>query len=122
MAFDYFETIGKKNYELPECSGYYPIDQINMLLSGESDGYLPDEDYISPSDFRNLSEEAQKGYRYFEYTEPFGAYDTIRRIKRSVEERIYAFNEELRYCREALTEHCNVPQIEGSVRVVIHVT
>lgn len=119
MKFDYYGSIACMNFDLPEICGYFPVDIVNRSLSGEEVDICA-EDSITPSEFREMSEECQKGYRYFEYTEPYGRYDTMRMIKRGVEDRIRSFNNELRF--KTFSNHCNIPEIKDNVRVIIHVT
>ena len=122
LTFDYYDSIAGINFDLPEICGYFPADIVNLVLSGAEDVVICAEDSITPSEFRMMSEECQKGYRYFEYTEPFGHYDTMRMIKRSVEDRVRSFNSELRYSYAAALNKYDIPEIKSDVRVIIHVT
>lgn len=81
----------QKNLELPEYSGYVPRQNVLDYESGSRDD-MPYWEWIGVEEYRELTTEVQQGYQYYEWTEPWGARDTLRRIKRGLEFRMGAFN------------------------------
>ena len=119
--FDFWEELGNKNFEKPEFVGFFPNDAISAFEAGDTEVLTVaanDGDYFTPIDFAKLTPEAQHGFRYYEWTEPFGYHDTLRRIKRGVLERISAYKNDLWLNVEG--EH--PPQFDGPVRVLINIS
>lgn len=119
--FDFWEELGKLDFEKPEYVGYFPNDAINAYEAGHDEALLAaanEGDYFSPIDYANLTPEAQRGFRYYEWTEPYGYHDTLRRIKRGVQDRIAAYENELWLnVKDGIP-----PKMDGPVRVLINIS
>ena len=85
----------KANLDLPEFCGFFPRQDVCRYLSNPDENELNSEAMLSAEEYRELDEEAKKAYQYFEYTEPFGSREILRRLKRNVMERVWAFNDSL---------------------------
>ena len=121
-VFDYQQELKDKNFELPEHCGYFPKDAVNYFRTNGEHGILDEAvnsgEMLSPSQYIELAPEAQQGFMYYEYTEPFGIHDTMRRIKRGIEARIAAWD--LLQFGDLWSEH--IPDLDGPVRVVINIS
>lgn len=96
--FDFWSELGNRDLEKPEYVGFFPNDAISAYEAGDDEALTVaanEGDYFSPIDFAKLTPEAQRGFRYYEWTEPYGYHDTLRRIKRGVLDRINAYRDEL---------------------------
>lgn len=119
--FDFWEELGNRDFEKPEFVGFFPNDAIAAYEAGDDEALTAaanDGDYFAPIDFAKLTPEAQRGFRYYEWTEPFGYHDTLRRIKRGVLDRINAYKDELWLSVKGE----NPPKFDGPVRVLINIS
>lgn len=119
--FDFWEELGNRDFEKPEFVGFFPNDAIAAFEAGCDEALsaaASEGDYFAPIDFAKLTPEAQRGFRYYEWTEPFGYHDTLRRIKRGVLDRINAYKNEL----WLNVEGEDPPKFDGPVRVLINIS
>lgn len=119
--FDFWEELGQRDFEKSEFVGFFPNDAIAAYEAGDVDALTAaanEGDYFSPIDFAKLTPEAQRGFRYFEWTEPYGYHDTLRRIKQGVLERLAAYKNELWLSVEGE----DPPELDGPVRVLINIS
>lgn len=106
-----------RDLEQPEFCGYIPRQQVADFKAGEIDE-INDEELICASEFAAMTPDAQRGYDYIEYTNPFSVRDYMRRLKRGMEDRMVQYNE---YGRRS-TEDRRDPAITLSdMRMIVRV-
>lgn len=109
-SFDYHQFFDGKDFTIPEYAGYFARDVLNQFKAEKDYDILEaavlGAAFLSPSEYAKLTPEAQRGFEYFEFTAPFGIYDTMRRIQQGVQIRLY--------------DSANL--IDGPVRIVILVS
>lgn len=84
--------LAEKNLEKPEYSGYVPRQAVLDYEAGTCDD-ISYWEFIGVEEYRTLNQNEQQGYQYYEWTEPWGERDILRRIKRGLEFRMHAFND-----------------------------
>jgi len=109
-VFDYNAFFGDKNFDIPEYAGYIARDVMNVYRTEKDSDYLAamidTESFITPAQYAKLTPEAQRGFEWCEFTQPFGIHDVMRRIQQAVQIRLYATDDVL----------------DGPVRIVILVS
>lgn len=109
-VFDYNAFFGNKDFDVQEYAGYMARDVMNTYKAEKDVEYLAamaDTDaFITPAQYAKLTPEAQRGFEWCEFTQPFGIHDVMRRIQQAVQIRLYATNDVL----------------DGPVRIVILVS
>ena len=88
--------LANRDFDIPELVGYVSKQLYNEWKSDPNSVDLVDEDFMTPDDFIKLPPEAQKGFTYVEYTEPYGTRWVLKWLKDSLLSRIRAYNEHSR--------------------------
>ena len=109
-VFDYNAFFGDKDFSVQEYAGYMARNVMNTYRAEKDADYLAamveTDAFITPAQYANLTPEAQRGFEWCEFTQPFGIHDIMRRIQHGVQIRLYATDDVL----------------DGPVRVVIFVS
>ena len=81
--------------EMPEFCGFFPRQAVSNYLANPDENSLNEETMLTTEEYQALEPEVKKAYQYFEYTDPSGSRQILRRFKRAVMSRLEAFNESL---------------------------
>lgn len=99
-VFDY-SKIENMNFEMPQFCGY-----ISKAIDYDADPELRNElileafengEALSPSQFAVLTPSAQQGFRYCEFTYPYGQHAVMRNLIRNINHRITAYRNYISY-------------------------
>lgn len=86
-----------KNADLsiPEYCGFFPRQKLGDYLRNPEENNLDTDSVLSVEEYRKLPPEEKQAYQYYEYDEPFGELQTLRRFKDAVQSRIEAYNRDM---------------------------
>lgn len=86
-----------KNVDLsiPEYCGFFPRQKLGEYLRNLEENSLDTDSILSVEEYRKLPPEEKQAYQYYEYDEPCGEFQTLRRFKDAVWSRIEAYNRDL---------------------------
>lgn len=106
-VFDYRAFFHGKNFSVPEYAAYFPNDVYHDFLSSGETEPLETAFYtevaLSPHRFAHLTPEAQQGYHYLEFTQPFSHHDVLRQIQQNVTQALRPY-----------------PSFSGPIRIVVY--
>lgn len=122
--FEYFPAtwFDGKNLNLPEFSGFVLRQTIHDFESGEVES-ISGEGFLSPDEYNELEPETRVAYRYYEWTEPWGIRDVMRRIETALNARVFAFNWSTRFETDRLIWG-DAPQevSRDQIKVIVHMS
>ena len=87
----------KANLEIPESCGFFKRDALSWHLGNPDENSLNVDDMLSVEEYQELSPEIKKAYQYYEYTDPSGSRQIMRRFKEAVLARIRAYNDHIKW-------------------------